>query len=143
MEVNIYTMTTYRRPNQKRGGYGFVLESMTSKGPATYTRIGVKEEHTPNEAEAAVFRDALRMITKQCKINLFTESSYVAGGIEYLASWESNDFKTKQGKEVFEAWKEIAELLRGKEIEVHLKEAHSYKEWLTTQSTKEEKKNVV
>lgn len=127
--VNIYFQTTFKRPNQHEGKYIFILEYLTSKGPATFTKSGALEGNM-NEANIKTLNLALDCLTRTEDLTIFTDNCYVAGLIDtYMDQWKANGFKNSKGEPVSE---EIAKLYRVKKAhtEVRLKEHHSYKDWM-------------
>lgn len=109
--VNIYIYTTIRGPQKQDGAYIYVLETMTSKGPATCSKAGTMNKVTKNQACLFALSAAIKRIFRQCELIIHVDSVFVASCAEkWLADWRKNDWKNAKGQQVAnaEAWKEIA-----------------------------------
>ena len=73
---------------------------------------------------------AVEHLTKDCSIELYTESRFVASGIGWIPGWKQKGWKTAKGQDIahMEEWQQLDELLTGS-ITVHCKEEHSYRKW--------------
>ena len=94
------------------------------------------------QSELYVLKNALARINTMCELNIYTESEYVAAGFEsWLDMWKANNWLTKAGKEVSnkKEWEELDALVQqyGHELVFHVKEAHSYRNWLKDNVEKE------
>lgn len=138
-EVNLYTASGIRSPRAANGRAGFVLEMKFEKGPATLTKTAEILNATANQSELRILIMALKRLTKKCSLTIYTESRYVAAGLEALPQWQENGWKTSRGKDVAnkEEWLEAAELLNGHEISVTT-ENHEYRAWLRNEVTRKE-----
>lgn len=128
--VNIYIQTDAKSPKRQSAHAIFTISTMTSKGPADATRIE-DIEGTANEVELLALIKAMEHLTKDCSIELYTESRFVASGIGWIPGWKQKGWKTAKGQDVahHEEWERLDELLEGKEINVHLKEDNSFRKW--------------
>lgn len=128
--VNIYIQTDAKSPKRQSAHAIFTISTMTSKGPADATRIE-DIEGTANEVELLALIKAMEHLTKDCSIELYTESRFVASGIGWIPGWKQKGWKTAKGQDVAhrEEWERLDELLEGKEINVHLKEDNSFRKW--------------
>lgn len=129
MKVNIYTRTDAKCPKRQEAHAIFTIETMTSKGPADKTWLE-SVEGTANEAELLAVIKALKHLTADCEIELYTESQFVASGIGWMPGWKEKGWKTAKGQDIahMEEWQQLDELLTGS-ITVHCKEEHSYRKW--------------
>lgn len=140
-QVNLYEYTTVKGPGKKSGSFAYVLEYNTAKGPATLSKIGTLEQVTENQAELKIIIEAIKKVTKQSEITIFTDCSYLKRGTEeWLPGWISAGWKNARGKPVanMEEWKEIAEMLGTHTILFKINEKHSYSAWLKSESEKRE-----
>ncbi len=137
--VNIYTASGIRSPRAGNGTAGYILEVMTQNGPATLTKTAEILNATANQSELRILNMALARLTKKCSLAIHTESGYVAAGIEELARWQENGWKTSRGTDVAnkEEWQETAELLNGHAFSVTT-ENHEYRAWLRSEVTRKE-----
>ena len=137
--VNIYTASGIRSPRAGNGVAGFVLEMKTEKGPVTFTKTAEILNATANQSELRILIMALKRLTKKCSLTIYTESGYVAAGIEELSRWQENGWKTSRGTDVAnkEEWQETAELLNGHAFSVTT-ENHEYRAWLRSEVTRKE-----
>lgn len=137
--VNIYTASGIRSPRAGNGTAGYILEVMTQNGPATLTKTAEILNATANQSELRILNMALARLTKKCSLTIYTESGYVAAGIEELSRWQKNGWKTSRGTDVAnkEEWMETAELLNGHAFSVTT-ENHEYRAWLRNEVTRKE-----
>ena len=138
-EVNLYTASGIRSPRPGSGTAGYILETKTEKGPATLTKTAEILNATANQSELKILNMALRRLTEKCHLTIYTESAYVAAGLENLSQWQENGWKTSRGTDVAnkEEWLEAAELLNGHEFSVTT-ENHEYRAWLRSEVTRKE-----
>lgn len=137
--VNVYVYTTVKGPRRHSGAYTYVLEVDTSKGPATKSHKERLENVTEHQADLLSLAAALKRIYKQCHLVIYTDSVYLASGIEkWLDGWQKNDWKSAKGKKVANAeeWKELAILLNEHEYELCVRQKHSYYEWMVSEAEK-------
>ncbi len=108
--------------NPGPGGWAFILQH-----PATgHTRnaSGAELETTNNRMELAGVIAGLSSIKRRCKVELITDSQYVAKGIqEWLPNWKRQGWQRKEGgrlKPVMNAdlWKKLDELLSQQDVRV-------------------------
>lgn len=137
--VNIYTASGIRSPRAGNGKAGYILEMKTEKEPVTLTKTAEILNATANQSELRILNMALARMTKKCSLTIYTESRYVAAGIEELSRWQENGWKTSRGTDVAnkEEWLETAELLNGHAFSVTT-ENHEYRAWLRSEVTRKE-----
>ena len=144
--VNIYTYSTAKSPKTtKCEAVGYVIEFETAKGDATAGDLLTVKDMTRYQSELYVLKKALSRINTMCELHLYIECEYVAAGFEkWLTEWKLNDWKTKRGEAVKNSkeWKELDELMKkyGHVLEFHVKENHSYRNWLKDNLEKEKEK---
>lgn len=145
-QVNIYTYSTARSPkSSKCESAGYVIELKTAKGPATVSDIFSVHSMTKYQVEMHVLKIALNRMNTLCELHIYTDSTYIAAGFEkWLADWKENDWQTKKKEPVKNEteWKELDALVQkyGHVLKFHVKEPHSYREWLKDNVEKEKKK---
>ena len=137
--VNIYTASGIRSPRAGSGKAGYILEMKTEKEPVTLTKTVELLNATANQSELRILNMALARLTKKCSLTIYTESRYVAAGIEELSRWQENGWKTSRGTDVAnkEEWLKTAELLNGHAFSVTT-ENHEYRAWLRSEVTRKE-----
>lgn len=139
METIIFTDGS-SRGNPGPGGWGVIIvKHDNSQTDADYTQtdaekskkkiieLGGREEHTTNnrmELQAAIsalsFLSNYRLKTKDYKLILYTDSSYVINGItKWVFGWQKNNWITKEKKEVLnrDLWEKLSKLVQNKKIE--------------------------
>ena len=134
-QVNIYTQTSFRRPRKGNGWVGYVLEMQTSAGPATLTDFKLLENATRHQAELLSVCKALERMTKPSEITIFTDSLYVASGLNnWVEQWQKNDWNNSRGEPVAykEEWQQLLELAKPHKVTVK-NEEHNSKNWLSSE----------
>ena len=140
MKVNIYTFTTAKKPINFTAGTAFVIECITSKGPATLSHTGKLENVTRNQAEIYCLIEALRKLNKPCELEIYASNAFTAAVLnDYLPKWEANGWKTSKGEDVIELYKELKNLLKPHKFHGE-NGINSYTEWLTREAQKEAEK---
>ena len=95
-EVTIYTDGACRG-NPGPGGWGALL----IYGDHEKELYGGESMTTNNRMELLAAIEALRAMKKSCRIQLYTDSTYVRNGIrEWLDKWKANNWKTAAKKAV-------------------------------------------
>lgn len=97
--------------NPGNGGWAYILrfnehEKMDS---------GAQANTTNNQMELKAAINALKALKEACEVQLFTDSSYVANGINsWLEKWQKNGFKGSDKKPIKnqDLWFELATLLK-------------------------------
>lgn len=141
MIVKIYTSTTFKRPNQKRGAYSYILECETKRGPATLTDIGIMEDVTMNQAEIGTLKKALDKMVMESDFEIYTDSAYLAAVLnEWLPKWKANGYRNSKGEKISEDIVKVARILDGHILAVHTKEDHEYRKIMDYNTHKEEER---
>lgn len=114
--------------NPGPGGWAALL---TLESDPTNRReiVGGEKMTTNNKMELQACISALSVITKPCKVNLYTDSTYVMKGItEWIHAWKKNGWKTAAKKDVSnsEMWKKLYSIVYESEHKVtfHWVKAH-------------------
>lgn len=105
-------------------------------GWAALLRLGEHEKElsgfevmtTNNRMELTAAIKALKSLKKKCKINLYTDSTYVKDGITlWIKGWQKNGWRTGGRKPVKNAdlWQELLDLTYLHEIRWHWVRGHS------------------
>ena len=133
-EVRIFTGTDLKSPRAASGKIGYVLETQGRNGPVTRTGFADLESVTRNQAELTAIEKALERMTEPCEITIFTESTYVAAGMEWVKQWKDNGWITARGKPVSnqEEWSRVLELMEPHKVTVESKQ-HEYSSWIKTE----------
>lgn len=134
--VNLYIDTSVRGPRKINGAYGFVLETSTAAGPATFTKVTKLDETTEHQSLCKAIREALQRIKKPCRVVVHTQSEYIVAAIKFwLQTWKDSDWLNAKGKEVADAdsWQEIASRYEI-ELDAVIDITHQYKEWLCSET---------
>lgn len=139
-EVNLYTASGIKSPRPASGTAGYILEMKTEKGAVTLTKTAEIPNATANRSELKILIMALKRLTGKCRLTIYTESAYVAAGLEVLPRWRDNGWRTGRGREIANRaeWQEAAELLEGHEFSVDTGN-HEYRAWLRREVTGKEK----
>ena len=110
--------------NPGNGGWAAIIISNGKK-------IQIKENKkitTNNQMELLAPIQALKKISKDSKVQIFTDSKYVKSGItEWIHNWKKNGWKTANKKNVknIELWTELDFLSNQFEINWNWVKAHS------------------
>ena len=139
--VNLYIKTSIKGPKRKAGAYQYLLNTETSKGPYEKMQMKTLSVSTEHQLTLSALLEALERINRPCKLHVYLEDIYVANGLtKWATKWAQNGWRNAKGKDVADAdkWQQVLELLAEHELTVHIKEAHSYKEWMRWQLEKKE-----
>ncbi len=108
--------------NPGPGGWAYIL-----RHPATgkeLSRCGADPATTNNRMELAGVIEGLASLRRHCRVEVVTDSQYVARGIsEWLPGWKRQGWKRKEGKQSKpianeDLWRRLDELLAGHEVRV-------------------------
>lgn len=134
-QVNIYTQTSFRRPRKGDGWIGYILEMQTMAGPATLSKFEKLEDTTRHQAELLSVCKALERMTKPSEITIFTDSLYVASGLNgWVEQWQQSNWYSSRGNQVAyrEEWQQLLKLANPHKVTVK-NEEHEYSEWLKSE----------
>ena len=122
-EVTIYTDGACRG-NPGPGGWGALL----IYGGHEKELYGGEAMTTNNRMELLAAIAALRAMKKSCRIQLYTDSTYVRNGIrEWLDKWKANNWKTAAKKAVKnqDLWQALDDESRRHDIHWHWVKGHA------------------
>lgn len=110
-QVVLYTDGACSR-NPGPGGWAFILRHPGSG--KELVRSGGEAESTNNRMEMQAVISGLQALTKRARVEIVTDSEYVArGALEWLAGWKRRNWKTAEKKPVknVDLWQQLDELL--------------------------------
>jgi len=117
------------RGNPGPGGWAYII-----RHPATGTErevSGGAPLTTNNQMEMQAVIEGLRALKKRSRVEVITDSSYVAKGCaEWLPNWKRNGWRRREGKswkpiKNEEAWRTLDELLGKHEVHFTLIRGHA------------------
>ncbi len=112
------------RGNPGPGGWGALLRY----GGVEKTLSGGEAETTNNRMELKAVIEALRALKRSCRIDLYTDSSYVRNGItQWLPRWQANGWRTAARAPVKnqDLWQELDALRHRHQVDWHWVKGHS------------------
>ena len=95
--------------NPGKGGWGAILIYGNNKKEIS----GYSELTTNNKMELQAVIEALKLLKRQCEVDLYTDSVYVKDGItKWINNWKKNNWRTSKKDDVKnkELWVELDEL---------------------------------
>lgn len=102
--------------NPGPGGYGAILKY----GEVEKEIWGCERETTNNRMEMTAVIEALRLLSRPCKIRIVTDSNYVVKGMtQWIFGWVKRNWTNAQKKPVLnrDLWEQLLELCRPHDIE--------------------------
>jgi len=123
MVVDIYSDGACKG-NPGVGGWGALLRCNGTEKEL----YGGERDTTNNRMEMQAVIEALKSLTRQCKVVVHTDSSYVQKGIsEWIHGWKRNGWRTSDKKPVKNAdlWKILDELAGKHDIEWRWVKGHA------------------
>lgn len=120
--VTIYTDGACE-PNPGPGGWAALLLA----GKTEKELVGSDPHTTNNRMELTAAVQALRALSKPCKVDLYTDSQYLRRGItEWLPDWRRRGWKRKGGTLAnIDLWKALEAALAQHEISWHWVRGHA------------------
>jgi ribonuclease HI len=112
------------RGNPGPGGWGVVLRA----GSLVKELCGGEPLTTNNRMELTAAIEALRALKQKCRVDLYTDSTYVRNGIrEWVPAWRARGWRTADRKPVKnqDLWEALAALADAHEVEWHWVRGHS------------------
>lgn len=141
-KINLYVHTDIKGKRTALGHYIYVLEFMTSRGPATLTAKEEVEDCTNKKAELRAINSALKRLTKPCAVLIHAENVNLLAALqnEWYRKWEEDGWKNSRGLEIedTEEWQEFSGLMKENELLGAVKDDHSYLSWMVSECEKEE-----
>ena len=111
--------------NPGPGGWGALL----MYGPSVREISGYSPATTNNRMELSAAIEALEALKEPCKVDLYSDSSYLVNAINegWLKRWTVNNWKTaaKKNVENIDLWQKIMKLLTLHTIAFHKVKGHS------------------
>lgn len=110
--------------NPGPGGWGAILRH----GETDRELAGGAADTTNNRMELMAAISSLKALKTPCKVDLYTDSSYVRDGINgWINGWKRNGWKTAARKPVKNAdlWQELDSARNGHEVTWHWVKGHA------------------
>ena len=105
--------------NPGAGGWAYVLEFNGHQKCAS----GGQAQTTNNQMELQAVIEGLKALKEPCRVELYTDSSYVANAINsWLAGWVKKDFKNVKNVSL---WQEFLRVSSAHEIKAFWIKAHN------------------
>ena len=121
--VTIYTDGACKG-NPGVGGWGALLKF----GGHVRELCGGELETTNNRMELLASIEALKALKFACRVDLYTDSTYVRDGInQWMSNWKRNGWKTAAKKPVKnqDLWQALDAAMQAHEVEWHWVKGHS------------------
>lgn len=122
-EVEIYADGACRG-NPGPGGWGALLRT----GSRERTLHGGEPATTNNRMELTAVIRALESLTRQCRVQLYTDSQYVQKGItQWIHDWKRRGWRTagKQPVKNVDLWQQLEALASAHEVSWHWVKGHA------------------
>ena len=127
-EITIYTDGACSG-NPGPGGWGAILMYQDIKKEIA----GGKKNTTNNVMELTAVIEALKLLNRPCKVDLYSDSAYVVNAFiqKWTINWQKNNWKTSDKKDVKnkELWQELLELTTTHKVIFHKVKGHSDNEF--------------
>ncbi len=110
--------------NPGPGGWGAILKF----GEMMRELSGGAPLTTNNKMELMAAISALETLTRECRVDVYTDSSYVRGGImQWLPGWKRNGWRTADKKPVknVDLWQRLDDAARRHDIVWHWVKGHA------------------
>ena len=146
--VNIYTYSTAKSPKAAKSqceAVAFIIEYQ-DKPESAKPQMKIIQGMSSYQSELYVLERALSRLNTMYEVHVYTECNYVAAGFEqgWIEKWKVNGWKTATDGPVKNEteWRALEEAVQqyGHELVFHVKEDHSYRNWLRDNIEKEKKK---
>jgi ribonuclease HI len=122
-EVVIYTDGACKG-NPGPGGWGAWLRA----GGHERELFGGELQTTNNRMELTGVIKGLSVLTRRCRVDIYTDSEYVRNGITtWIHSWKKRGWRTADGKAVknIELWQQLETLANGHDVHWHWVKGHA------------------
>ena len=114
---------------QDLGGWGAILMYQGNKKEIS----GGKKDTTNNVMELTAVIEALKSLKYPCKVNLYSDSTYVVNAFlqKWIISWQKNNWKTSNKSDVKnkDLWQELIELTKIHQVKFIKVKGHSDNEF--------------
>jgi len=112
------------RGNPGPGGWGVLMRYKDTEKEY----FGGEKDTTNNRMEMSAIIESLSLLTRPCKVNLYTDSRYVIDGItKWLPGWKKKNWKTSKNQSVKneDLWKTLDKLVQQHDINWNWVKGHS------------------
>ena len=127
-EVTIYTDGACSG-NPGPGGWGAILMYQGIQKEIS----GGKKDTTNNVMELTAVIEALKLLNRPCKVDLYSDSAYVVNAFiqKWTINWQKNNWKTSDKKDVKnkELWQELLSLTKTHKVTFHKVKGHADNEF--------------
>ena len=115
--------------NPGPGGWGAILMFGENKKEIS----GGKKDTTNNVMELTAVIEALKLLKRPCKVELYSDSAYVVNAFlqDWISVWIKKDWKNSNKEEVKnkELWQELINLTKVHDVTFHKVKGHSDNEY--------------
>ena len=115
--------------NPGPGGWGSILMMGENKREIS----GGKKDTTNNVMELTAVIEALKLLKRPCKVNLYSDSAYVVNAFlqNWILGWIKNGWKNSSKEEVKnkELWQELFSLTKIHDVTFHKVKGHADNEY--------------
>ena len=115
--------------NPGPGGWGAILMAGENKKEIS----GGKKDTTNNVMELTAVIEALKLLKRPCKVELYSDSAYVVNAFlqDWISVWIKKDWKNSNKEEVKnkELWQELINLTKVHDVTFHKVKGHSDNEY--------------
>ena len=127
-EVTIYTDGACSG-NPGPGGWGAILMYQGIQKEIS----GGKKDTTNNVMELTAVIEALKLLNRPCKVDLYSDSAYVVNAFiqKWTINWQKNNWKTSDKKDVKnkELWQELYSLTKTHDVTFNKVKGHADNEF--------------
>lgn len=122
-EVSIFVETTWKGPARREGVAMWIVEYKRAGEPITREGKIHLESSTENQATLMAITEAVRILTKPCSIQVFTQCDHILNTVRnyWHTQWQKNEWHNAKGKPVKNAdqWREMLEALQKHSYSFH------------------------
>lgn len=115
--------------NPGPGGWGFILMMGENRKEIS----GGKKDTTNNVMELTAVIEALKLLKRPCKVDLYSDSAYVVNAFlqNWILGWIKNSWKNSSKEEVKnkELWQELFSLTKIHDVTFHKVKGHADNEY--------------
>lgn len=115
--------------NPGPGGWGAILMADASKKEIS----GGKKDTTNNVMELTAVIEALKLLKRPCKVDLYSDSAYVVNAFlqNWISGWIKKGWKNSSKEDVKnkELWQELIDLTKVHDVTFHKVKGHSDNEY--------------
>ena len=114
--------------NPGPGGWGFLLRVKTTDGVKEKEGSGAEAGTTNNKMELMAAIEGLKLLSRPCTVDLYSDSQYVVKGIQsWIKGWKAKGWRKADGKPVLniELWKELDALCLKHRVDARWVKGHA------------------